>query len=146
VPITLGDINPSENGSANLDFIVLKNPHKAPVGTFYSPDTVESLIATLRGRGSSSEVTLAQDATEQQRVDFNKFKDRMESGQVVRHLTLSSSMSNQLPSVCCYGWIRSVALLGVRTCDSGAETECPCARFRQDIGHAGCHWGPIGIR
>lgn len=82
VPIVLKDLYQTPDVAA-LDNIVAANP-RGPPGKFYREEIAKTLVNTLRSGGSSARVEVEDDGNENQKQHFERFRSRLEAGEMVR--------------------------------------------------------------
>ncbi|KAF7969897.1 hypothetical protein HWV62_25631 [Athelia sp. TMB] len=90
VPIYLRDIF-AETGMSSLSSIVTTLP-KGPPGKFYRGDTASAMVDCLAPGGSSARVEVNENVDAEQKRHFERFRSRLEDGELVR---LSTNFSDQ---------------------------------------------------
>jgi hypothetical protein len=71
------------NGSPSLDAVVTANP-KGPPGKFYRGEVASTLLNALQSGGSSARIEIADSIDESQKQHFERFRGRLEGGELVR--------------------------------------------------------------
>lgn len=113
VPVALSNTSPSPSGAPSLDFIVSKTP-RGPPGKFYRAQGALSLLNTLRTGGPSARVVSDANASDEQKVHFDRFCSRLNEGELVCFLLPILIMLSLLlifTPVRCYGGGRSSGIL-----------------------------------
>lgn len=95
IPVALVDLSSSISGSQSLDYIVGKSP-KGPPGKFYREQFALALINTLRTGGHSARVVPTPDAWDNQKLHFERFRARLDEGELVSPLFILYGMIQSL--------------------------------------------------
>jgi hypothetical protein len=82
VPLVLKDVY-QITGSPSLDAVVAANP-KGPPGKFYRQEVASALLDALRPGGSSARIEISDVINENDRQHFERFRTRLEGGELVR--------------------------------------------------------------
>lgn len=88
-------------GSSSLEDIVVANP-KGPPGKFYRQEVASTLLDTLQPGGSSARVEVVDSVDESQKQHFERLRDRLEEGELVRPASyhpIESQYIYAIPSV-----------------------------------------------
>lgn len=88
MPVVLADATSPPNGGPDLAGIVDRSP-KGPPGKFYRGESALSLLDTLRTGGPSARLMPAPDVTEEQNAHFERFRLRLNDGDLVSPIFVS---------------------------------------------------------
>ncbi|CAL1704635.1 unnamed protein product [Somion occarium] len=91
VPVVLKDVQPPLDPRLKPLDEVIAGATEGPSGKFYKGENAPTLIATLRVEGSCARVALDDNVSEVQKKDFERFRTRLQSGELFV-ITVGSSV------------------------------------------------------
>lgn len=91
VPVVLKDVQPPRDPKMKpLNEVISSISGGPTTGKFYKGDSAPALITTLRVEGSCARIALEDDASDTQKSDLERFRSRLQAGQLVGYRLFTS--------------------------------------------------------